>query len=130
MSTAYKNNFPTFTKSLSLLEEEKVTTIIQNHELPGIVRIMGALAEYILEKTNSDMCRGVLSFATDLYEEVEPEVAYQALVQALNEYKYESIEPFVRQQLSLINNPEYTSERKLSEVKRLIKNLSHVGIFL
>lgn len=124
---SYQNMMPAFTESLSLLEEEKVTTITQNHGLPGIVRIIGALAEHILKETNSDMCRGVLSFNNDLYEEVEPEVAYQAIVKMLKEREYEPIDILIQRQLSLINNPELTSKDKLNYVKTLLSELSKIG---
>lgn len=124
---SYQNMMPTFTESLSLSEKNKVDAIIQEYELPGIVRILGALAEYVLEKTNSDMCRGVLSFNRDLYEEVEPEVAYQAIAKMLKEREYEPVDIFIRRQLSLINNPELTSKDKLHEVKTLLSELSKIG---
>lgn len=124
---SYQNMIPTFTESLSLVEKKKVDKIIQEDDLPGIVRILGALAEYVLKETNSDMCRGVLSFNRDLYEEVEPEVAYQAIAKMLRERHYESVHKFIRKQLSLIDNPELTSKDKLHEVKTLLSTLSKIG---
>ena len=118
---------PTFTESLSLVEKKKVDTIIQEYDLAGIVRILGALGEYVLKETNSDMCRGVLSFNRDLYEEVEPEVAYQAITKMLTERNYEPVDTFIQKQLSLIDNPELTSKDKLYQVKTLLSNLSKIG---
>ena len=124
---SYQNMIPTFTESLSHLEKKKVDTIIGEYDLAGIVRILGALGEYVLKETNSDMCRGVLSFNKDLYEEVEPEVAYQAIAKMLTERNYEPIDTFIQKRLSLINNPELTSKDKLYEVKTLLSNLSKIG---
>lgn len=124
---SYQNMIPTFTESLSYVEKKKVDTIIEEYDLSGIVRILGALGEYVLKETNSDMCRGVLSFNRDLYEEVEPEVAYQAIAKMLTERNYESIDTFIQKRLSLINNPELTSKEKLHEVKSLLSNLSKIG---
>lgn len=124
---SYQNMIPTFTESLSLVEKKKVDTIIGEYDLAGIVRILGALGEYVLKETNSDMCRGVLSFNRDLYEEVEPEVAYQAIAKMLTERNYESIDTFIQKRLSLINNPELTSKDKLYQVKTLLSNLSKIG---
>lgn len=124
---SYQNMIPTFTESLSLVEKKKVDTIIQEYDLAGIVRILGALGEYVLKETNSDMCRGVLSFNRDLYEEVEPEVAYQAIAKMLTERNYEPIDTFIQKQLSLINNPELTSKDKLYQVKTLLSHLSKIG---
>ena len=124
---SYQNMIPTFTESLSLVEKKKVDTIIGEYDLPGIVRILGALGEYVLKETNSDMCRGVLSFNRDLYEEVEPEVAYQAIAKMLTEKNYESVGILIQKQLSLINNPELTSKEKLHQVKALVSTLSKIG---
>lgn len=124
---SYQNMMPTFTESLSLVEKKKVDTIIQEYDLAGIVRILGALGEYILKETNSDMCRGVLSFNRDLYEEVEPEVAYQAIAKMLTERNYEPVDTFIQKQLSLIDNPELTSKDKLYQVKTLLSNLLKIG---
>lgn len=124
---SYQNMIPTFTESLSYVEKKKVDTIIEEYDLAGIVRILGALGEYVLKETNSDMCRGVLSFNRDLYEEVEPEVAYQAIAKMLTERNYEPIDTFIQKQLSLIDNPELTSKDKLYEVKTLLSNLSKIG---
>ena len=124
---SYQNMIPTFTESLSLVEKKKVDTIIEEYDLAGIVRILGALGEYVLKETNSDMCRGVLSFNRDLYEEVEPEVAYQAIAKMLTERNYEPIDTFIQKRLSLINNPELTSKDKLYQVKTLLSNLSKIG---
>ena len=124
---SYQNMIPTFTQSLSYVEKKKVDTIIEEYDLAGIVRILGALGEYVLKETNSDMCRGVLSFNRDLYEEVEPEVAYQAITKMLKEKNYESVGILVQKQLSLINNPELTSKDKLHEVKTLLSSLSKIG---
>ena len=124
---SYQNMIPTFTESLSLVEKKKVDTIIGEYDLPGIVRILGALGEYVLKETNSDMCRGVLSFNRDLYEEVEPKVAYQAITKMLTERNYEPVETFIQKQLSLIDNPELTSKEKLYQVKTLLSNLSKIG---
>lgn len=124
---SYQNMIPTFTESLSLVEKKKVDTIIGEYDLAGIVRILGALGEYVLKETNSDMCRGVLSFNRDLYEEVEPEVAYQAIAKMLTERNYEPIDIFIQKQLSLIDNPELTSKDKLYEVKTLLSTLSKIG---
>ena len=124
---SYQNMIPTFTESLSYVEKKKVDTIIGEYDLSGIVRILGALGEYVLKETNSDMCRGVLSFNRDLYEEVEPEVAYQAIVKMLTERNYEPIDTFIQKQLSLIDNPELTSKEKLYQVKILLSNLSKIG---
>ena len=124
---SYQNMIPTFTESLSYVEKKKVDTIIEEYDLPGIVRILGALGEYVLKETNSDMCRGVLSFNRDLYEEVEPEVAYQAIAKMLTERHYEPVDTFIRKQLSLIDNPELTSKDKLYQVKTLLSNLSKIG---
>ena len=124
---SYQNMIPTFTESLSLVEKKKVDTIIGEYDLSGIVRILGALGEYVLKETNSDMCRGVLSFNRDLYEEVEPEVAYQAIAKMLTERNYEPIDTFIQKQLSLIDNPELTSKEKLYQVKTLLSNLSKIG---
>ena len=124
---SYQNMMPTFTESLSLVEKKKVDTIIGEYDLAGIVRILGALGEYVLKETNSDMCRGVLSFNRDLYEEVEPEVAYQAIAKMLKEKNYESVGILIQKQLSLINNPELTSKEKLHQVKALVSTLSKIG---
>ena len=124
---SYQNMIPTFTESLSYEEKKKVDTIIEEYYLAGIVRILGALGEYVLKETNSDMCRGVLSFARDLYEEVEPKIAYQAIVKMLTERHYEPVETFIQKQLSLIDNPELTSKEKLHEVKALVSTLSKIG---
>ena len=124
---SYQNMIPTFTESLSYVEKKKVDTIIEEYDLAGIVRILGALGEYVLKETNSDMCRGVLSFNRDLYEEVEPEVAYQAIAKMLKEKNYESVGILVQKQLSLINNPELTSKEKLHQVKALVSTLSKIG---
>ena len=124
---SYQNMIPTFTESLSYVEKKKVDTIIGEYDLAGIVRILGALGEYVLKETNSDMCRGVLSFNRDLYEEVEPEVAYQAIAKMLTERNYEPVETSIQKQLSLINNPELTSKDKLYQVKTLLSNLSKIG---
>ena len=124
---SYQNMMPTFTESLSHLEKQRVEIITQEDNLASIVRIIGALAEYVLKPTNSDMCRGVLSFARDLYEEVEPEVAYQAIIKMLTEKNYESVGILVQKQLSLINNPELTSKEKLYQVKTLVSTLSKIG---
>ena len=124
---SYQNMIPTFTESLSYEEKKKVDTIIEEYYLAGIVRILGALGEYVLKETNSDMCRGVLSFARDLYEEVEPKIAYQAIVKMLTERHYEPVETFIQKQLSLIDNPELTSKEKLQQVKTLLSNLSKIG---
>ena len=124
---SYQNMIPTFTESLSLVEKKKVDTIIGEYDLSGIVRILGALGEYVLKETNSDMCRGVLSFNRDLYEEVEPEVAYQAIAKMLTERHYEPVETFIQKQLSLIDNPELTSKEKLYQVKTLLSSLSKIG---
>ena len=124
---SYQNMIPTFTESLSYVEKKKVDTIIEEYDLAGIVRILGALGEYVLKETNSDMCRGVLSFNRDLYEEVEPEVAYQAIAKMLTERHYEPVDTFIQKQLSLIDNPELTSKDKLQQVKTLLSNLSKIG---
>ena len=124
---SYQNMMPTFTESLSYEEKKKVDTIIEEYYLAGIVRILGALGEYVLKETNSDMCRGVLSFARDLYEEVEPKIAYQAIAKMLTERHYEPVETFIQKQLSLIDNPELTSKEKLQQVKTLLSNLSKIG---
>ena len=124
---SYQNMIPTFTESLSYVEKKKVDTIIEEYDLSGIVRILGALGEYVLKETNSDMCRGVLSFNRDLYEEVEPEVAYQAIAKMLTERHYEPIDTFIQKRLSLIDNPELTSKDKLHEVKTLLSSLSKIG---
>ena len=124
---SYQNMIPTFTESLSYVEKKKVDTIIGEYDLPGIVRILGALGEYVLKETNSDMCRGVLSFNRDLYEEVEPEVAYQAIAKMLTERHYEPVDTFIQKRLSLIDNPELTSKDKLYQVKTLLSNLSKIG---
>ena len=124
---SYQNMIPTFTESLSYVEKKKVDTIIGEYDLASIVRILGALGEYVLKETNSDMCRGVLSFNRDLYEEVEPEVAYQAITKMLTERHYEPVETFIQKQLSLIDNPELTSKEKLYQVKTLLINLSKIG---
>ena len=124
---SYQNMIPTFTESLSYVEKKKVDTIIEEYNLAGIVRILGALGEYVLKETNSDMCRGVLSFNRDLYEEVEPEVAYQAIAKMLTERHYEPVDTFIQKQLSLIDNPELTSKEKLYQVKTLLSNLSKIG---
>ena len=124
---SYQNMIPTFTESLSYVEKKKVDTIIGEYDLAGIVRILGALGEYVLKETNSDMCRGVLSFNRDLYEEVEPEVAYQAIAKMLTERNYEPIDTFIQKRLSLIDNPELTSKDKLYQVKTLLSNLSKIG---
>ena len=124
---SYQNMIPTFTESLSYEEKKKVDTIIEEYYLAGIVRILGALGEYVLKETNSDMCRGVLSFARDLYEEVEPKIAYQAIVKMLTERHYEPVETFIQKQLSLIDNPELTSKEKLYQVKTLLSSLSKIG---
>ena len=124
---SYQNMIPTFTESLSYVEKKKVDTIIEEYDLAGIVRILGALGEYVLKETNSDMCRGVLSFNRDLYEEVEPEVAYQAIAKMLTEKNYESVGILIQKQLSLINNPELTSKEKLHQVKTLVSTLSKIG---
>lgn len=124
---SYQNMIPTFTESLSLVEKKKVDTIIGEYDLAGIVRILGALGEYVLKETNSDMCRGVLSFNRDLYEEIEPEVAYQAIAKMLTERNYEPVDKFIQKRLSLIDNPELTSKDKLYEVKTLLSTLSKIG---
>lgn len=124
---SYQNMIPTFTESLSYVEKKKVDTIIEEYDLAGIVRILGALGEYVLKETNSDMCRGVLSFNRDLYEEVEPEVAYQAIAKMLTERHYEPVDTFIQKRLSLIDNPELTSKDKLYQVKTLLSNLSKIG---
>ena len=124
---SYQNMIPTFTESLSYEEKKKVDTIIEEYYLAGIVRILGALGEYVLKETNSDMCRGVLSFARDLYEEVEPKIAYQAIVKMLTERHYEPVETFIQKRLSLIDNPELTSKEKLQQVKTLLSSLSKIG---
>lgn len=124
---SYQNMIPTFTESLSYVEKKKVDTIIEEYDLAGIVRILGALGEYVLKETNSDMCRGVLSFNRDLYEEVEPEVAYQAIAKMLTERHYEPVDTFIQKRLSLIDNPELTSKDKLHEVKTLLSSLSKIG---
>ena len=124
---SYQNMMPTFTESLSYVEKKKVDTIIEEYYLAGIVRILGALGEYVLKETNSDMCRGVLSFARDLYEEVEPKIAYQAIAKMLTERHYEPVETFIQKQLSLIDNPELTPKEKLQQVKTLLSNLSKIG---
>ena len=124
---SYQNMIPTFTESLSYEEKKKVDTIIEEYYLAGIVRILGALGEYVLKETNSDMCRGVLSFARDLYEEVEPKIAYQAIVKMLTERHDEPVETFIQKRLSLIDNPELTSKEKLQQVKTLLSNLSKIG---
>ena len=124
---SYQNMIPTFTQSLSLVEKKKVDEIIEEYDLAGIVRILGALGEYVLKETNSDMCRGVLSFNRDLYEEVEPEVAYQAIAKMLTERHYEPVDTFIQKRLSLIDNPELTSKDKLYEVKTLLSTLSKIG---
>ena len=124
---SYQNMIPTFTESLSYVEKKKVDTIIEEYDLAGIVRILGALGEYVLKETNSDMCRGVLSFNRDLYEEVEPEVAYQAIAKMLRERHYEPVDTFIQKRLSLIDNPELTSKDKLYQVKTLLSNLSKIG---
>ena len=124
---SYQNMLPTFTESLSYVEKKKVDTIIGEYDLAGIVRILGALGEYVLKETNSDMCRGVLSFNRDLYEEVEPEVAYQAIAKMLTERHYEPVDTFIQKRLSLIDNPELTSKDKLYEVKTLLSSLSKIG---
>ena len=124
---SYQNMMPTFTESLSYVEKKKVDTIIEEYDLAGIVRILGALGEYVLKETNSDMCRGVLSFNRDLYEEVEPEVAYQAIAKMLTERHYEPVDTFIQKRLSLIDNPELTSKDKLYQVKTLLSNLSKIG---
>ena len=124
---SYQNMIPTFTESLSYVEKKKVDTIIGEYDLASIVRILGALGEYVLKETNSDMCRGVLSFNRDLYEEVEPEVAYQAIAKMLTERHYEPVDTFIQKRLSLIDNPELTSKDKLHEVKTLLSNLSKIG---
>lgn len=124
---SYQNMIPTFTESLSYEEKKKVDTIIEEYYLAGIVRILGALGEYVLKETNSDMCRGVLSFNRDLYEEVEPKIAYQAIVKMLTERHYEPVETFIQKQLSLIDNPELTSKEKLQQVKTLLSSLSKIG---
>ena len=124
---SYQNMIPTFTESLSYEEKKKVDTIIEEYDLAGIVRILGALGEYVLKETNSDMCRGVLSFNRDLYEEVEPKIAYQAIVKMLTERHYEPVDTFIQKRLSLIDNPELTSKDKLYQVKTLLSNLSKIG---
>lgn len=124
---SYQNMISTFTESLSYEEKKKVDTIIEEYYLAGIVRILGALGEYVLKETNSDMCRGVLSFARDLYEEVEPKIAYKAIVKMLTERHYEPVETFIQKRLSLIDNPELTSKEKLQQVKTLLSNLSKIG---
>ena len=124
---SYQNMIPTFTQSLSYVEKKKVDTIIEEYDLAGIVRILGALGEYVLKETNSDMCRGVLSFNRDLYEEVEPEVAYQAIAKMLTERHYEPVDTFIQKRLSLIDNPELTSKDKLYQVKTLLSDLSKIG---
>ena len=70
---------------------------------------------------------GVLSFNRDLYEEVEPEVAYQAIAKMLTERNYEPIDTFIQKRLSLIDNPELTSKEKLYQVKTLLSSLSKIG---
>ena len=129
---SYQNMMPTFTESLLEVEQENLKHITfacnnSTNPLGTKVRLIGALAEQVLKETNSDMCRGVLSFNRDLYEEVEPEVAYQAIVKMLTERHYEPVETFIQKRLSLIDNPELTSKDKLHEVKTLLSSLSKIG---
>ena len=129
---SYQNMMPTFTESLLEVEQENLKHITfacnnSTNPLGTKVRLIGALAEQVLKETNSDMCRGVLSFNRDLYEEVEPEVAYQAIAEMLTERNYEPIDTFIQKRLSLIDNPELTSKDKLYEVKTLLSNLSKIG---
>ena len=129
---SYQNMIPTFTESLSKTEQENLKHITfacdnSTNPLGTKVRLIGALAEQVLKETNSDMCRGVLSFNRDLYEEVEPEVAYQAIAKMLKEKNYESVGILIQKQLSLINNPELTSKEKLHQVKTLVSTLSKIG---
>ena len=129
---SYQNMMPTFTESLLEVEQENLKHITfacnnSTNPLGTKVRLIGALAEQVLKETNSDMCRGVLSFNRDLYEEVEPEVAYQAIAKMLREGHYESVHKLIRKQLSLIDNPELTSKEKLQQVKTLLSNLSKIG---
>lgn len=129
---SYQNMMPTFTESLLEVEQENLKHIAfacdnSTNPLGTKVRLIGALAEQVLKETNSDMCRGVLSFNRDLYEEVEPEVAYQAIAKMLTERNYEPVDILIRKQLSLINNPELTSKEKLHQVKTLVSTLSKIG---
>ena len=129
---SYQNMMPTFTESLSKEEQENLKHITfacdnSTNPLGTKVRLIGALAEQVLKETNSDMCRGVLSFARDLYEEVEPKIAYQAIAKMLTERHYEPVETFIQKQLSLIDNPELTPKEKLQQVKTLLSNLSKIG---
>lgn len=129
---SYQNMMPTFTESLLKVEQENLKHIAfacdnSTNPLGTKVRLIGALTEQVLKETNSDMCRGVLSFARDLYEEVEPEVAYQAIVKMLTEKNYESVGILIQKKLSLINNLELTSKDKLHEVKTLVSTLSKIG---
>ena len=129
---SYQNMMPTFTESLSKEEQENLKHITfacnnSTNPLGTKVRLIGALAEQVLKETNSDMCRGVLSFNRDLYEEVEPEVAYQAIAKMLTERHYEPVDTFIQKRLSLIDNPELTSKEKLYQVKSLLSNLSKIG---
>lgn len=129
---SYRNIMPTFTESLSKVEQENLKYIISacdnsTNPLGAKVRLIGALAEQVLKETNSDMCRGVLSFNIDLYEEVEPEAAYQAIAKMLTKNKYEPIDGLIQKQLSLIKSMELTSKDKLNEVKILLSNLSKIG---
>ena len=129
---SYQNMMPTFTESLLEVEQENLKHITfacnnSTNPLGTKVRLIGALAEQVLKETNSDMCRGVLSFNRDLYEEVEPEVAYQAIAKMLTERHYEPVDTFIQKRLSLIDNPELTSKDKLYQVKTLLSNLSKIG---
>ena len=129
---SYQNMIPTFTESLLEVEQENLKHITfacnnSTNPLGTKVRLIGALAEQVLKETNSDMCRGVLSFNRDLYEEVEPEVAYQAIAKMLTERHYEPVDTFIQKRLSLIDNPELTSKDKLHEVKTLLSDLSKIG---
>ena len=129
---SYQNMMPTFTESLLEVEQENLKHITfacnnSTNPLGTKVRLIGALAEQVLKETNSDMCRGVLSFNRDLYEEVEPEVAYQAIAKMLTERHYEPVDTFIQKRLSLIDNPELTSKDKLHEVKTLLSSLSKIG---
>ena len=129
---SYQNMMPTFTESLLEVEQENLKHITfacnnSTNPLGTKVRLIGALAEQVLKETNSDMCRGVLSFNRDLYEEEEPEVAYQAIAKMLTERHYEPVDTFIQKRLSLIDNPELTSKDKLHEVKTLLSDLSKIG---
>ena len=125
---SYQNMMPTFTESLLEVEQENLKHITfacdnSTNPLGTKVRLIGALAEQVLKETNSDMCRGVLSFN----KEVEPKIAYQAIAKMLTEKNYESVGILIQKQLSLINNPELTSKEKLHQVKALVSTLSKIG---